>query len=78
MGLDMYINKIKRFKGATLKDVYAVDSMLNLKKYKEEHPEYQGSFSDWYGQDKEPSQEMVDFYSAQVKNDEYGYPHCYE
>jgi len=78
MGLDMYINKIKRFKNATLKDVYAVDSMISLIDYRKRHPEYKGSFSDWCGQDEEPSQEMMDFYSAQIKDDEYGYPHCYE
>lgn len=49
MGLDMYINKIKRFKNATLRDVYAVDNMIDLIDYRKRHPEYKGSFSDWCG-----------------------------
>lgn len=78
MGLDMYMNRIKRFKNATLKDVYAVDSLLDLREYKKEHPEYKGSFQDWSGYDEEPSQELVDFYSTKMVTDKYGYSHCYE
>ena len=66
MGLDMYIYRIKKFENCNLKDVFAVDSWLDLQKYKAEHPGYKCTMQKWCGMDK-PAKKIIDFY----KNDMY-------
>ena len=64
MGLDMYLNKMPRYRGATAKDVSAVEAYLDWQKAKEKGSEYaQGTFKDWCGADKIPHQKYIHFYS---------------
>jgi hypothetical protein len=64
MGLDMYLNRMPRYRGATAKDVSAVEKYLDWKKAKEEGSEYaQGTFKDWCRLDRAPQKEYRDFYS---------------
>ena len=63
MGLDMYLNKMPRYNGATARDVAAVESYLDWMKAKEEDSPYaKGTFYDWCRMD-EPSKDYIDFYS---------------
>lgn len=63
MGLDMYLNKMPRYKDATASDVAAVENYLEWIKAKEEGSEYANcTFYDFCHMD-EPSQEHIDFYS---------------
>jgi len=79
MGLDMFIFKIKRYKNATLKDVSAVEALLDLRRYRKEHPEYHKSFKEWYGGRCEtPSKDLIDFYSKFEKMNEHGFYHITE
>lgn len=77
MGLDMFIFKIKRYKDCTLKDVDAVESLLDLQRYKKEHPECKHTLKEWSGNDM-PSKDVIDFYSKQYKEHEYGFYYCHE
>lgn len=77
MGLDMFIFKIKRYKDCKLDDVSAVEALLELRKYRKEHPEYHKSLKQWSGHDT-PAKDVIDFYSKQYKADEHGWFHCYE
>lgn len=64
MGLDMYLNKMPRYRGATAKDVSAVESYLDWIAAKETGSEYaKGTFEDWCGREKIPPQNYIDFYS---------------
>lgn len=64
MGLDMYLNKMPRYRGATANDVSIVEDFLGWVKAKMEGSEYaQGTFEDWCGRDKMPSQSYIEFYS---------------
>ena len=72
MGLDMFIFKIKRFKNATLSDVDAVESYLELQRHNMEHPEKKYSMKEWCGREK-PSDELINHYSEFVTNDKYGF-----
>lgn len=63
MGLDMYLNKMPRYKYATANDVYAVESYLDWKKAKKDKSPYANcTFYEWCHMDK-PSKEHIDFYS---------------
>lgn len=62
MGLDMMLFRIKRYKDATLSDVFAVQNWLDLQEYKKEHPEYNGTMKDWCGV-KTPAKSLINFYS---------------
>ena len=63
MGLDMYLNRMPRYRGATAKDVSAVESYIDWKKAKERGSEYaQGTFTEWCGLTDIPEQECRDFY----------------
>lgn len=72
MGLDMFIFKIKRFENATLDDVGAVESYLELQRHNTEHPEKKYSMKEWCGHEK-PSDELIEYYSELVKRDKYGF-----
>jgi hypothetical protein len=64
MGLDQYLNRMPRYRGATAQDVSAVESYLGWKRAKESGSQYaQGSFKNWCGLDRAPKKEYRDFYS---------------
>ncbi len=64
MGLDMYLNRMPRYKNATAEDVSAVESYLDWIKSKAEGSEYaKGTFKDWCGREEIPSHEHLEFYS---------------
>ena len=72
MGLDMMIYKIKRFGTATLEDVEAVESMIDLREYNEKHPDDKCSFKEWCGRE-EPSEEIFKFYAPLRHIGKYNY-----
>lgn len=72
MGLDMFIFRIKRFENATLDDVCAVESYLELKKYNAEHPDKKYTMKQWCGRTK-PSDKLIRFYSKLANENKYGY-----
>ena len=64
MGLDMYLNRMPRHKGATAEDVRRVEHYLDWLRKKGEGNEYaKCSFKEWCGHDKAPSQDDLEFYS---------------
>lgn len=68
MGLDMYLNKMPRYRGATAKDVVAVENYLDWIKAKEKGSEHANcTFEEWCGIEKEPRQTYVDFYKTFYK-----------
>lgn len=79
MGLDMYLERMPRYRGATAKDVSAVESYLDYVAEKEKDSEYaKGTFKDWCGLDKFPAQEYIGFYSKLHTVSEYGFIHIME
>ena len=84
MGLDMYLNRMPRYEGATATDVNKVDSyiryMEDVKDPKSKAKEY--SMKEWCGVSKdEVSLDMVKFYKGFCKtqyyewDEEHRYPH---
>lgn len=79
MGLDMYLNRMPRYRNATAKDVVAVEKYLDWKK-NSDHEKY--TFQEWCGMENIPSKEFIDFYSqfCDIKysywdiEKNYGYP----
>ncbi len=68
MGLDMYLNRMPRYKDATAEDVSAVESYLDWIKSKAEGSEYaKGTFKDWCGREAIPSTEHLEFYTQFFK-----------
>ena len=68
MGLDMYLNRMPRHKGATAEDVSRVGDFLGWIKAKFEGSEYaKCSFKDWCGQEKMPQQDDIEFYADYYK-----------
>lgn len=65
MGLDQYLEKMPRYRGATARDVAAVESYLSWIKAKEEGSKYANcTFEEWCGSGRRiPSQKYIDFYS---------------
>lgn len=64
MGLDMYLNRMPRYRGATAEDVSAVESYLDYIAEKEKGSEYaQCTFEEWCGIKEFPPQKYIDFYS---------------
>ena len=64
MGLDMYLNRMPRYKGATPRDIDAVEDFLDWLKAKAEGSEYaKGTFKEWCGREKTPSSDYFKFYS---------------
>ena len=73
MGLDMYLNRMPRYKGATPSDIDAVESFLEWLKAKAEGSEYaKGTFKEWCGREKIPSSDYFKFYSD-FYNTKYSY-----
>lgn len=64
MGLDQYLNRMPRYKGATARDVSKVEHYMDWLKAKASGSEYaQCTFKEWCGYDKAPSPDYLNFYS---------------
>lgn len=64
MGLDMYLNRMPRYKNATASDVVAVENYLDWIAKKAKDSKYgNGTFKEWCGLEETPSKEHVDFYA---------------
>lgn len=64
MGLDMYLNKMPRYKDATANDVSKVEYYLDWIKAKIEGSKYANcTFKEWCGCDSAPLQEYLEFYA---------------
>ena len=64
MGLDMYLERMPRYKSATASDVSAVEDYLGWIEAKNAGSEYaRGTFRDWCGREEIPSPEHLEFYS---------------
>jgi len=64
MGLDMYLNRMPRHKGATATDVSKVENFLDWLKAKAEGSEYaKCTFKEWCGYDEMPNADDLSFYS---------------
>lgn len=67
MGLDMYLNRMPRYRGATAGDVDTVESYLDWLKSKMDGSEYaKCSFEKWCGK-KAPSHAYIEFYADYYK-----------
>ena len=63
-----------RYRGATAKDVSAVESYLDYMAEKEKDSPYaKGTFEEWCGLKEFPSQKYIDFYSPFYKETQYGF-----
>jgi hypothetical protein len=64
MGLDMYLNRMPRYKGATARDVSKVEHYMDWLKAKASGSEHaQCTFKEWCGYDRAPSTDYLNFYS---------------
>lgn len=64
MGLDMYLNKMPRYKDATASDVSNVEDYLDWLKEKINGGKYANcTFEEWCGRDIAPQQEYLEFYA---------------
>ena len=63
MGLDMYLNRMPRYKEATANDVGAVEDFLDWIREKATDSKYgNGTFKEWCGREEIPSPEHLEFY----------------
>lgn len=66
MGLDSYLYRMPRYKGATVHDVYAIEQYLDWQRKKAEGNEYadRNTLKEWCDIDDSelPSQEVIDYY----------------
>lgn len=69
MGLDMYLERMPRYKNATPDDVMGVENYLDWQRRMEEGSEYANcsSFEEWCGRKEIPSFDMIDFYTPFYK-----------
>lgn len=68
MGLDMYLNRIPRYKDATPTDVSAVEAYLDWQRMKAEGGKYaQCSFEEWCGMKEVPCEDYFKFYQPHEK-----------
>ena len=69
----MYLDKMPRYKDATARDVYAVESYLDWQQAKKNGSSYADcTFYEWCHME-EPKQEYIDFYSKYYECTEYGF-----
>lgn len=61
MGLDMYLDRMPRYRHATAKDVLAVSNYFSWVDYNSRKEE-KCTFKEWCGELKMPPQHMIDFY----------------
>ena len=74
MGLDMYLNKMPRYRGATAKDVSEVENYLDWIEAKANGSEYANcTFKEWCRADTIPSQKYIDFYSNYYEKKYYSW-----
>ena len=62
MGLDMYLERMPRYRHATAKDVRTVSNYFSWVDYNSRHEEEKCTFEEWCGVSKVPPQHMIDFY----------------
>ena len=68
MGLDMYLDRMPRYRGATAKDVNAVEHYLDWLRAKADGSEYANcSFEKWCGIAKSPCKAYLEFYADYYK-----------
>lgn len=68
MGLDMYLKRMPRYRGATANDISAVEDYLDWMRAKENGSKYADcSFEDWCGRKRIPPMEYVEFYKLCYK-----------
>lgn len=77
MGLDMYLYKMPRYKGATAEDVCMVESYMNWEEEKKKGSEHANcTFKQWCGMDVDFNNnrvnDLIDFYSQFYEN-KYAY-----
>ena len=71
MGLDMYLNKMPRYKGVTVKQISAIENYFDWVKAKEDGKDYANcTFKEWCGCDLSdlPSIEAIEFYRQFYEN----------
>lgn len=87
MGLDMYLNRMPRYRGATARDVSAVENYLDWIKAKADGSEHANcTFKEWCGIEKIPATSYIEFYtnfykkqySAWDTEHKYGYARIME
>lgn len=68
MGLDMFLDRMPRYKDATPDDVTLVEQYFDWQKRRAEDETFANySFEEWCGSEKLPSFDMIDFYSPFYK-----------
>ena len=73
MGLDMYLNRMPRYKDTTIREIDAIECYLNWQKSKSDSSEYADcTLKEWCGIDESelPSKEIIDYYK-QFYNERY-------
>lgn len=81
MGLDMYLERMPRHRGATARDVSAVEDYLDWLRAKMDGKEGANCpFTEWCGREKTPSKSDIEFYADYYKahysewDEEHKYP----
>lgn len=67
MGLDMFLERTKRYKDATMRDVAKIDSLISYQQYaKETGNPHNYNLKDWCGDYAVdlPAQDVIDFYTS--------------
>ena len=68
MGLDMYLERMPRHRGATASDVCAVEDYLDWLRAKADGKESANCpFTEWCGREKSPSKDNIEFYADYYK-----------
>jgi hypothetical protein len=62
MGLDMYLERMPRYRHTTAKDVSAVSNYFSWVEHNAQEEKEKYTFKEWCGISKMPSQHMIDFY----------------
>lgn len=78
MGLDMYLEKMPRYRGTTAKEVNIIESYLGWLDRKESGDEYANcTFKEWCGisEDELPSQKVIDFYKKHYDTKYWNWDH---
>lgn len=68
MGLDMYLSRMPRHKGATVRDISKVEHYLDWLRAKADGSKYANcTFKEWCGYDEAPSRDNLEFYADHYK-----------
>lgn len=81
IGLDMYLNRMPRYKNTTAKEVSAIENYLDWLKAKKEGSEYANcTLKEWCGVDENelPNNDVIEFYKSFNSADKYGYDRIME